>query len=139
MRVVLDTNIVVSALVWGGTPDQLIQAAIDGEIDLLTSPALMDELRDVLARPHVVTRLEQNRSTVAQAIALYERLALQVSPPATPRIVVDDVDDDHVLACALAAGADLIVSGDKKHLLPLGSYQAIPIVTAAEALQRIST
>ncbi len=139
MRVVLDTNIVVSALVWGGTPDRLIQAAIDGEIDLLTSPALMDELRDVLARPHVVTRLEQNRSTVAQAIALYERLALQVSPLATPRIVVDDVDDDHVLACALAAGADLIVSGDKKHLLPLGSYQAIPIVTAAEALQRIST
>ena len=139
MRVVLDTNIVVSALVWGGTPDRLIQAAIDGEIDLLTSPALMDELRDVLARPHVVTRLEQNRSTVAQALALYERLALQVSPLATPRIVVDDVDDDHVLACALAAGADLIVSGDKKHLLPLGSYQAIPIVTAAEALQRIST
>jgi predicted nucleic acid-binding protein len=48
-----------------------------------------------------------------------------------------DPDDDAVLACALPADADLIVSGDKRHLLPLGSYQHIPIVTAAEAVVRI--
>lgn len=137
MRVVLDTNVVVSALVWGGTPDRLIQAAIDGEIDLATSPALLSELRAVLARPHLAGRLAQNQSTVEQAIDLYERLALQVSPLATPRVVAADADDDHVLACALAADADLIVSGDKRHLLPLGSYQHIPIVSAAEAVIRI--
>jgi len=55
-----------------------------------------------------------------------------------PRVVRNDPDDDHVLACALAAQANLIVSGDRKHLLPLGSYQGIDIVTAAEALKRFA-
>jgi putative PIN family toxin of toxin-antitoxin system len=137
MRVVLDTNVVVSALVWGGTPDRLIQAAIDDQIDLVSPPALLNELREVLARRHLATRLTQNQSTVAQAIALYERLTLQVTPLETPRVVAADVDDDHVLACALTADADLIVSGDKRHLLPLGNYQHILIVTAAEAVNRI--
>lgn len=55
-----------------------------------------------------------------------------------PRVVLNDPDDDHVLACALTAKADLIVSGDRKHLLPLGSYQGINIVNAAEALRRFA-
>jgi predicted nucleic acid-binding protein len=52
-------------------------------------------------------------------------------------VVPTDADDDHVLAAALAAGADLIASGDRRDLLPLGSYEGIPIVTAVEALQRL--
>lgn len=137
MRVVLDTNIVVSALLWGGLPDRLLQAAIDGEIELVTSPVLLEELREVLARPHLVARLADQRSTVEQALALYARLAIQVSPLATPSVIAADPDDDHVLACALAARADLIVSGDKRHLLSLKSYQGMPIVTPAEAVRLI--
>ncbi len=60
------------------------------------------------------------------------------TPTAVPRVVPTDPDDDHVLAAALAGQADLIASGDKRDLLPLGSYQGMPIVTAAEALQRIT-
>jgi predicted nucleic acid-binding protein len=60
-----------------------------------------------------------------------------VSPLNTPRVVPGDVDDDHVIAAAVAAGADLVVSGDRKHLLPLGSHQGIGIVDTAEAVRRI--
>lgn len=138
MRVLLDTNVVVSALIWGGLPDRLIQAAIDGEIELVTSPVLMTELRDVLARPHLAARLTHNRFTVEQAIALYARLAIHVSPLLTPIVIAADPDDDHVLACAVAAQAQLIVSGDKRHLLTLGVYKGVPIVRPGEAVRMIA-
>jgi len=66
------------------------------------------------------------------------RLAVMAAPVSVPRVVANDPDDDHVLACALAAQADLIVSGDR-HLLGLGgNYQGIAIVTPAQATQRIT-
>ena len=64
-------------------------------------------------------------------------LSVVVSPLAVPRVVPTDPDDDHVLAAALAGAVDLIASGDKRDLLPLGSYQGIPIVTARQAWERI--
>jgi putative PIN family toxin of toxin-antitoxin system len=137
MRVVLDTNVVVSGLIWGGKPYQLLRAATDGEIELFTSPLLLDELREVLARGHLVSRLAAKSppSSVAQAVRLYGELAVVVSPSATPK-ASRDPDDDEVLACALAAHADFIVSGDKD-LLTLGSFEGIPILTAVEAAGRI--
>jgi putative PIN family toxin of toxin-antitoxin system len=98
MRAVLDTNIVVSALIWGGKPFELLQAATDGDLLLNTSPALLTELRDVLARPHLAARLERQRSSVEQAITLYAGLAVSVTPDTVPRVVPDDVDDDQVIA-----------------------------------------
>jgi len=62
-----------------------------------------------------------------------------VGPTSVPRVVVGDVDDDQVIAAAVAARVDLIVSGDRKHLLPLGSHQGIDIVDAAEAVRRIAS
>ena len=136
MRLVLDTNVVVSALVWGGVPYKLIEAAAAGDIELVTSPALLAALRDVLGRVHLVSRLAQQRSTVDETIALYAELAIGVSPLATPRVVPGDVDDDHVIAAAVAGSANVVVSGDR-HLLSLGSHQGIGIVNAAEAVRRV--
>ncbi len=59
-------------------------------------------------------------------------------PSHVPRVVPGDADDDQVLAAALAARADLIVSGDRRHVLPIGSYEGIAIVEAAEALRRLA-
>ncbi len=84
MRLVLDTNVVVSALIWGGTPLELIGAATAGEIEIYTSPVLLAELRAVLAREHLSSRLEKQRSSAEQAIALYGELAVSVSPLVTP-------------------------------------------------------
>ncbi len=137
MRIVLDTNVVVSALVWGGTPYQLLQAAVDGDIELVTSPALIDELRDVLSRSHLAPRLAAKQSSVTLAIDFYSQLAIHVSPLATPRVVLDDPDDDHVIACAVASNAARIVSGDSD-LLRIGTHLHIDIVNPAEAVRRIA-
>lgn len=138
MRAVLDTNVVVSALLWGGTPERLIQAAIDGALELATSPALIEELREVLARPPLASRLTQERMRAEQAVSLYARLATQVSPLAIEKIVTADPDDDEVLACAIAARADLVVSGDR-HLTALKTHRGIRILTPALALEIIAT
>ena len=99
---------------------------------------MMAELLDVLSREKFATRLEQAGLTPLDLVRDLRRLAYMSSPTNVPRIIVDDPDDDHVLACALAAQADLIVSGDK-HLHSLGGqYQGIRIVNAAEAVQIIS-
>lgn len=136
MRLVLDTNVVVSALIWGGLPYKLIEAAVAGDIELVTSPALLTELRDVLGRNHLASRLAAQRSSALQAIGFYAELAISVSPLSTPRVVPHDVDDDHVIAAAVAAGADIVTSGDK-HLLSMGSHQGIEIVNATEAVRRV--
>lgn len=137
MRVVLDTNVVVSALLWGGTPYRLLQSATAGDIELYTSPALLAELAGVLGRPHLASRLQAQRSSVEQALGLYGELAISVSPLAVPRAVPRDADDDQVIAVALAARADLVVSGDAD-LLSLGRFDGIPIVTAAQAAQLVA-
>jgi uncharacterized protein len=62
-------------------------------------------------------------------------MAVVVSPAGVPRVVPTDPDDDHVIAAAVAGQADLIASGDKRDLLPLGSFQGIPIITAREAVE----
>ena len=115
-------------------PFKLLQAATDSVIDLYTSPVLLMELREVLVREHLASRLIAQQSSIEQAIGLYGELAIRVSPLAAPRVVPNDPDDDHVIACAIAANAQLIVSGDKRHLLPIKTYQNISIVSAAEAL-----
>lgn len=137
MRVVLDTNVVVSALVWGGVPYMLLQAATDGDIELCTSPVLLAELREVLARGHLASRLAEKHSSVDEAIALYGELAIAASPLAVPRVVPNDADDDHVIAAALAANAQLIVSGDK-HLLDMERYQGIRIVRPGTAVRWVA-
>lgn len=137
MRFVLDTNLLVSAVIAAGLPRQLVDAAKAGEFELCTSETLLAELLDVLSRNKFAARLAQAELTPAGIVDDLRRLALVVSPTSVPCVVPTDPDDDHVLAAALAGSADLIASGDKRDLLPLGSYQGIAIVTAREAVSRL--
>ena len=137
MRFVLDTNLLVSGLIAAGLPRRLVDGAKAGEFELCTSEVLLAELLDVLTRGKFAARLAQAGLTPAGIVGDLRRMAVVVSPASVPRVVPADPDDDHVLAAALAGAADLIASGDKRDLLPLGSYRGIPIVTAREAVERL--
>ncbi|OHC71051.1 MAG: putative toxin-antitoxin system toxin component, PIN family, partial [Rhodocyclales bacterium GWA2_65_20] len=106
--------------------------------ELCSSATLLAELLDVLSRGKFAARLLQAGLTPQGIVGELCRLAYMAAPQTVPRVVENDADDDHVLACALAGQADLIVSGDR-HLLSLGGrYQGIPIVTPAQAVQQIA-
>ncbi|MFN9792798.1 MAG: putative toxin-antitoxin system toxin component, PIN family [Pseudomonadota bacterium] len=139
MRIVLDTNVVLSALLWRGTPHHLLATIGQrSSIQLYSSTALLEELADVLTRPSATKRLALIGRSAREVLADYVEAIELVEPASVPRVVLGDVDDDQVIAASVAARADLIVSGDRKHLLPLGSHQGIDIVDAAEAVRRIS-
>ena len=137
MRIVLDTNILIGALITKGTPpDQLYQAWLRGEIELVTSTAQMAEVADVLARPRLRKFLD-----AGEAAAIVENIDTRALILADPPDVdlSPDPKDNPILAAAIAGKADLIVSGDKKHMLALGEVEGIPIVTARDALGRLSS
>ena len=133
MRVVLDTNILIGALITKGTPpDGLYQAWLRGEIELVTSAAQIRELADVLARERLQKFLDAD-----EAAAIVENIGTRaVILEALPSVSHSpDSMDNQILATAIAGGVDLIVSGDKKHMLALREVDGIPIVTARKALE----
>lgn len=136
MRLVLDTNVVTSAMLWGGSPKLLLQARSEKRIELYTSTPLLAELTDILARPKFEQKIAASLLTIDQLVDHYAELAQVVRPTPTPRIV-SDPDDDVVIGTALAAKADLIVTGDRP-LLSVSEYQGVRIVGVAEALGLIA-
>lgn len=137
MRLILDTNVVMSALLWRGKPHQLLQAIRQhSNLQIYSSGTLLEELADVLTRPSATKQLalvdKRAREVLLDYIAAIQ--VIEVAP--LPQPVCRDPDADQVLALALAASADLIVSGDKD-LLSLSSFQGIPIIPPAQAISFI--
>lgn len=129
MRLVFDTNIVISAPLWHGAPWRLLQLARSSSVQLYTSLLLLFELDEVLRRGKFRVRLQEAQLTADDLVLGYAALATIVEPIVITPVVLSDPDDDNVLACALAANADVVVSGDR-HLLQMGAYSAIPILPA---------
>jgi putative PIN family toxin of toxin-antitoxin system len=134
VRVVLDTNVVVSGVLWRGTPYRLLEKMRNQypRLKIYSSTVLLDELTDVFIRPYFSGRLAQIGKTAREVLTDYVELVELVEPMEVPRIVRDP-DDNHVLACALAARAELIVSGDRD-LLDLGTFRDVRILNPSEAL-----
>ncbi len=137
MRFVLDTNLLVSGVIAAGLPRRLVDGAKAGEFELCTSEVLLAELLDVLSREKFAARLSQAGLSPQSVVDDLRRLAAVVSPADVLPVVLTDPDDDHVIAAAVTGQADLIASGDKRDLLPMGSFQGIPIITAREAVERL--
>jgi putative PIN family toxin of toxin-antitoxin system len=135
-RWVVDTNVLVSAFLWQGTPGKVIELAGEKEVQLFTSRALLDELAATLAKKKLAKYVAATGLSAEQMLANYRRIATLVTTKQLEQQVSRDADDDAVLACALAARADLIVSGDDD-LLVLKSFDGISIVTAALAVHQI--
>jgi putative PIN family toxin of toxin-antitoxin system len=130
MRVVLDTNVVFSALIWRkGWTRKAWDLAREKQIDFITSQILFDELVDLLTRPKTEKILKKVELTAEMIIEGFRQSVIIVESATIPRIV-DDPDDDHVLACAVGGNADFIVTGDDD-LLRLEIFQNIPIITVS--------
>lgn len=137
MRVLLDTNILLSALLVRGTPpDRLYEAWRQGRFDLVSCERQIEELNRVSRRPGLRERLRP--AEAGRLVNEIRRLALLFEPAGTVA-VSPDPDDDFLLAVAESAGADFLVTGDKAGLLALGRHGPTRIVTAralAEILDR---
>ena len=131
----IDYNILVGALITKGTPpDRLYQAWLRAEIELVTSPVQMAEMVDVLARPRMQKFIDAD-----EAAAIVENIGTRAVIVDRPPMVnfSPDPNDSPILAAAGAGKANLIVSGDKKHMLALRDVEGIPVVSARDALGRI--
>lgn len=140
LRVVLDTNqFVSSVLVRQGLPAQALDAWRRREFLLITSPSIIAEIRSTLNYPRIRRKYPLTDDDVERLVALLEQDALVVPGEiGTTGAVPADPTDDMVLACAIEGQADLIVSGDH-HLLDLGEYQGIPIITVRKFLEWLAT
>lgn len=137
LRLVLDTNIVISGLIWRGPPHHLLRALTQDKFTAHTSYTLVSELTRKLLGSKLGRELLKRDISAQQLVLSYSALCEIASPALLPNRICRDPDDDAVLACALAAGADLIVSGDQD-LLVLQAFEGIQIVTAAQALERLA-
>ena len=132
MRAVLDTNILISAFVFpGGAPEAVYRAALEGRLEIVTSPPLLAELGRVLG-----DKFGWEGAMAEAAVAQVARIARIVRPRSTVSVVEQDPADDRILEAAAQGDADVIVSGDR-HLLQLRRWRGIRIVRAAALLDKL--
>jgi putative PIN family toxin of toxin-antitoxin system len=132
-RLVIDTNLTISALIWGGLPLRLYDQAVVRRIPILISQAMMDELETTLRKPKFARYLQERRLTVEGMMSRLAALTESVTPAAIPDRIVRDPKDQIILATAVGGSATHLISGDKD-LTSLGQYHQITILTAAELL-----
>jgi uncharacterized protein len=133
VRIILDTNVVMSALLWRGLPHQLLAHLRQREeVQLYSSTAMLEELADVLTRPSATKRLAFNNQQAHAVLLDYVAAVEIMDAPPLRQPVCRDPDDDAVLALALAAAVDLVVSGDQD-LLALQTFEGVSICSVAEA------
>lgn len=133
MRLILDTNILLSALMVRGTPpDHLYEAWRQGRFELASTERQLEELNRVSRRPFFQTRLKP--SEIGRMVNDIRRLAIMCDP--LPRVEQSpDPDDDYLLATAQVASAHYLVTGDKSDLLALEAYLSTRIITARNMVQ----
>ena len=136
MRAVIDTNVVISGMLWSGRPRTLLQAIESGHGEIFTTEALVDELRDVLHRPKFTKYLQRLQKSPEDLVTMYLGYAKIVEPTTVPKNAIRDVKDVKVLEAALGGEVDCIVSGDDD-LLSLKTYSGIDILSPLAFLSQI--
>lgn len=135
MKVVFDTNVVASASFWRGKPFDCLSAWAQGKCEAVVSPATLAEYHETIEE---LCLRSVDRKPVEWADSLAESAVL-VFPTDRATGATSDPDDEMILECALAGEVDYIVSGDKKHLLSLGEFRGIRVVSPAEFVRILET
>ncbi|MBT8363883.1 MAG: putative toxin-antitoxin system toxin component, PIN family [Deltaproteobacteria bacterium] len=131
-KVVLDTNVLISGILFGGNPRQILELVIQGKIDAYISPAIFTEFKEVLIRSKFGLTAEKCFSIAKEV----EDIFRFVFPQITVDLIRDDPDDNIILECALAADVKYIITGDP-HLLNLGSFEKIKIMSPATVVTEL--
>lgn len=131
--VVFDTNVLLSGLGWRGSPYRCLELARTGQIKAITCQELLDELLEKLKQ-----KLNFTDSQITDTLFDLLSFLQVVKISNTLNVIITDPDDNMVLECAVMGHANYIVTGDKKHLLPLKNYQGIEIVNATDFLSLIA-
>jgi len=128
-KVLLDTNILISALGWSGKPKVIFEKCLHGELVLVTSPNQIEELRRVMDYPKFNFTEEQK----ATFVSIILEIATMVEITGKVKVIIDDPDDNAILETAIVGNANYLISGDP-HLLKLKEFARVKIITASEFL-----
>ena len=132
MRVVLDTNVIISALNFPGNERIVLELALRGRFELFLSWFILGEVAGVLTR-----KFGWDAERADQAIRTLENAATVIEPPRLEEVIQGGHADNRVLECAVAAHADYLVTGDRRHLLPLGEHRGTVIINAPRFLSEL--
>ena len=133
MRAVADTNVYISALNFGGAPEDVLRLGREGAVQLFISPSILREVEGVLLR-----KFHWSARNAREAIAAIQEFAQIVRPKATIRVITEDEPDNRILECALEARADVVITGDR-HIQQLKTFRGISIVSPREFLEALGT
>lgn len=134
LRTLCDTTVLVSAFIAGGPPSRVIESSIEGRIELVLADPVLVELERVLM---LKLGFEPERVRDVTALLIDLAVARIVTPTQQPAAITGDPDDDVVLACGVDAGVDVIVSGDRRHMLPVGEHRGIRILSPQALLAEL--
>ncbi len=132
MRVVLDTNVTASGLNFPGNERLLLDLARRGRFEWHLSPLIVDEVAGVLAR-----KFGWAEARVSQAIRVLREAATIIEPLRILKVIESDHADNHILACAVDARADYLITGDRRHLLPPGEHRGVSILSPPRFLSAL--
>ncbi len=132
MKVVLDTNVIISALNFPGNERMALELALRGRFEFYLSRLILEEVAGVLTR-----KFGWDDQRTAQAIMMIENAATVIDPPKLPEMIEGGHSDNRILECAVASGADYLITGDRRHLLPLEDHQGARIVNAPRFLSAL--
>ncbi len=132
MRVVLDTNVIVSGLNFPGNERMVLELALRGRFELYSSTFILEEAAGVLTR-----KFDWEAERSSQALRALANAATVIYPPRLPEVIEGGHADNRVLECAVEAAAEYLVTGDRRHLLPLGAHEGVRILNAPRFLSAL--
>jgi len=130
IKVVIDTNVFISAFVFGGNALEIVRLFLKDDIEVYISPFIFEEITRILREKFLWEELK-----IEKLLQLIRPKVNEVYPKVKVSIIKSKDDDNRILECALESKADYIISGDKRHILPLKELEGIKIVSVSEFLE----
>ena len=129
LKVVIDTNVFISALNFPGIPREILKLLRRGEIELYISPFILGEIKRIL-----LDKFGWSEQRIEKALNLINKRTILIWPKIKVSVIKEKDDDNRILECAVEANVHFIISGDKRHLLPLKEFRGIKIISPSEFL-----